>query len=40
MLHLAMAASVHVTLYIQFYSVYLNSKLIGSCEHVVYSKKK
>jgi hypothetical protein len=35
-LQLSVAASVHVTLYVQFYSVYLSSKLIGFCEHVVY----
>jgi hypothetical protein len=40
MLHLALVASVHVVLDIQFSSVYLSPKWTRSCKHMVYAKKK
>ena len=40
MLHLAVVASLHVVLYIEFSSVYLSSKWIRSCKHMVFANKK
>jgi len=40
MLHLAVVASIHVVLYIQFSSVYLSPKWIRSCKHMVFANKK
>jgi len=39
-LGLAVAASIHVALYVQFSNVYLTAQWVGSCSHLLYATKK